>query len=183
MADRKYLAVLSILIIGSLCLTFAAPSGAKRIIKVFKVKSAVSVQRTADGTITVKAVCTTQHPICFSKKMVRRLSEGYFHNVGGALYYTEADGYGSPPDHGWLSPVSRPSRTRWIWKAVWPGDTRVYPESHNPGLPYPYRTTVSAATRLHLGGGPPGGKIKFRRNGVKIKLLCGGPEINKDVTF
>jgi hypothetical protein len=183
MTNRNCQAILSILISGSLALTFAPPVGAKRIIKRFRVKSAVSVNRATDGTISVRVVFTTRNPVCFSKKIIKRERDGFFHIVSGALYYADADGYGGPPDHGLLSPVSRPSRTRWIWEAVWPGDAPVFPETHNPDLPYPYRTTVAAASELALLGNPPGGKIKYRRRGTKVRLLCGGSEINKRYTF
>ncbi len=181
---RRLLAVSSIGIIGLLALSFAAPGDAKRVLKFAKVKATVSAARAADGTITVKAAFTTSNPRCFSKQVVRRLRDGYFHLVGGALYYNATDGYGGPPNRGWLLPDSRPSRTRWIWKAVWPGDAPVTVENHSdPDLPRNYRSTVGDASGLRLIGNSPNGKIKNRRGGIKFKLTCRGSEVNRFFAF
>jgi hypothetical protein len=182
------MSVLSMCVAGLLALSFAAPCSAKRILRFAKVKTTVSVERTADGTITVKAVIASRNPKCIPRNVERlRNRDGYFHFIGGALMYGTVTknayptgGYGSPPNNGWLSPFSRPSRTRWIWRAVWPANASVSVsnnEPHPPLFPGSYKTTVAAASGLTLGGGDATAKVKYWRNGNKIKLTCGGSEI------
>jgi hypothetical protein len=169
---------------------FVPPAAAKRIHRTAPTHIALSATRSADGTITAQAKLTSPDPHCLVKDRVKKLSDGYYHVFGAALFYGGpwglgpygADGTGEPPDLGWLAPVSSGGRSPWLWKATWPGDAEVRVENQNPNStqPFKYVSTVGASSAVGLGGSIENGnnplnpvyKAKYNQGGNRIIVRC-----------
>jgi hypothetical protein len=171
-----------------LTLAFAAPSNAKRIYKTIPTHVAISATRTADGTVTVKAVFTSSDPHCLSADRWRKLSDGYSHEVGGGLEYggpwngypIGADGYATPSG-GWLSPISPAAKSPFVWQAIYPGKltVKVHDERDEAGEARNYTTTVAAASGIAVGASAPANfkgktyyKYAYNQGGNRVILKC-----------
>jgi hypothetical protein len=106
-------------------LASAATSSAKTIHKSAPTGQERSVNRAADGTITLEGRYTSPNPHCLEKKRWKTLSDGNYHE-GFDAYPVFNGGIGTAPNGGWLAPVSPFGRSPLVWKAVWPGTASSY---------------------------------------------------------
>jgi hypothetical protein len=138
------------------------------------------VTRAADGTVTLEGIYTSPDPHCLEARRWKRLSDGNFHEGFDAVLGFSI-GHASPPNGGYLRPVSPAGRSPFRWRAVWAGTTLVWVEK-SPGLGPPrfVRAPISEATELKfyywLPASREGGSVyitSYKRNGNLVKLTCG----------
>lgn len=193
-------------IVGSLVLSLAcmAAGSASARPKVYRsVPTVVSFSATkgTDGAITVKATFSSPDPRCLEgKRFLQKHRDGNYWVAGGHLYFGGPftasqeftghqisepfgfDGFATPPDKGFLAPVSPAGKSPYVWQAVWPGSTEVFTTNfYNKSLPRHSSTPVSAATGVSLGAtarasngqGLPYYKIAYNQGGKHIIIKCG----------
>ncbi len=208
LTSQRRFAALAVGVVGLLALVFAAPSSAKRIYKSVPTYVTFSANRVADGTVTAKAIFTSPNPRCLSADRWKKLSDGYYHVTGAALYYRDLldpnfiSGTALPTNNGWLSPISPAGHSPYVWQVIWPGSlpVKVHVEGIHAGeAPHNYTSTVAAAAGMTVGGYAPQSprysyyKYTYNQGGNRIILKCGttpngshkefGKTPNGDFTF
>lgn len=172
-----------------LALASASPGSAKTIHKSAPTGQERSVNRSADGTITLEGRYTSPNPHCLEKKRWKTLSDGYYHE-GFDAYPVFGGKIGTAPNGGYLVPVSPFERSPLVWKAVWPGAGYSYLGSG--GQP-DEKKLISEADVVKLfywipHSGTPSFPKKayyttYRDHGNTIKLTCGVKSSDHNWTY
>jgi hypothetical protein len=185
---RSIRALVGIAAATLLALANASPGSAKTIHKSAPTGQERSVNRSADGTITLEGRYTSPNRHCLEAKRWTKLSDGNYHNgFDAVLIFSDGIEGASPPDGGWLLPVSPAGRSPYVWKAVWPGSALVTVRTKAGYIKEP----VSAATSLKfyywlpssIGSSRAPYETSYKEHGNTIELTCGVKSSDHNWTY
>ena len=170
--------------------TGVATAAAKAVEKTVKTTIAISATRAPDGTITTEVAYSSPNPRCLAADRFPTWRDGHFNTVGSILYYRGSQDYSaSPPNGGWLTPVSRAGVSPYVWKSVWSGATPsryVY----KGNVSEPFTATIAEATSLYVVAWAGSKrfvntsfKVKYMQGQTKIKLTCAPAEKQLRLVF